>query len=116
MRVSRHITTVAEMNVLIDLKNYGLASGENPLYNLFSELNGNGKGILSLHKAVHPDRLHVVLKGIIEKTISWTLSIISNMRSFLKSRPNSMELLDSRVIAFPYIQAYEFCRYVKHSF
>jgi hypothetical protein len=110
MKVTTHKITVEEKNALTKMRNYCLTAGANPLYRLFSEFNS--KGILGLHKAAHPDRFRVVFKGIVEKTIAWTLSIISNMRYFLKEYSNSMEILDNRVISFPYVQAYEFCRYV----
>lgn len=97
-----------ESNLSATLLNYSLSSGRNPLYALFSELNE--KSILSFHKAVNPDRLHVVYKGIVEKTIAWTLSIVNNMPYFLPHRDRAMELIDTRVRGFPCTQAYEFCR------
>lgn len=100
--------SVHEENTETELANYSMRSGENPLYPLFSELNE--RGILSLHKAVNPDRLHVIYKGIIEKTIAWTLSIVSNLSYFMKDRKFSMQLLDSRVMGFPCMQAWDFCR------
>ena len=100
--------SVHETNTETKLANYSTRSGQNPLYQLFSELNE--RGILSLHKAVNPDRLHVIYKGIIEKTIAWTLSIVSNLSFFMKGREGCLDLLDSRVMGFPCTQAWDFCR------
>ena len=104
----QYTASVHETNTETKLANYSTRSGQNPLYQLFSELNE--EGILSLHKAVNPDRLHVIYKGIIEKTIAWTLSIVTNLSFFMKGREGYLDLLDSRVMGFPSTQAWDFCR------
>ena len=52
----------------------------------------------------------MILKGIVEKTIAWTLSIVySIMRMSGKkgAYSESMGTLDARIQAFPNLQAYE---------
>jgi hypothetical protein len=85
-----------------------LTAGRNPLYRLFYYFNA--KNITSFHRSLHPDRLHVILKGIVEKTIAWTLSIVYNLGLVDKTYKDSMKTLDRRVSAFPDFQTYEFFR------
>jgi len=59
---------------------------------------------------LHPDRLHVILKGIVEKTIAWTLSIVYNLGFIDAAYKDSMKKLDKRASSFPDFQTYEFFR------
>ena len=85
-----------------------LRGGRNPLYRLYYYFNA--KNITSFHRSLHPDRLHVILKGIVEKTIAWTLSIVHNLGYIDPAYKDSMKRLDRRVSTFPDFQTYEFCR------
>ena len=90
------------------MKTLSLKPGRNPLYKLFYYFNA--KNITSLHRSLHPDRLHVILKGIVEKTIAWTLSIVHNLGYIDAAYKDSMKKLDKRVSTFPDFQTYEFFR------
>jgi len=86
-------------------------AGTNPLYRLFYYLNA--KGITSFHQSLYPDRLHVILKGIVEKTISWTLSILHDVMDLVPGYKDNMRKLDTRISAFPVHQAFEFFRLLR---
>lgn len=86
-----------------------ITPGLNPLYRLFYYFNG--KGITSFHRSLYPDRLHVIFKGIVEKTIAWTLAIVYDvMKLFPAQYARSMSIIDERTSAFPDHQAFEFYR------
>ena len=104
----RHTMTEDQTALESKFNTLGLKPGKNPLYRLFYYFNG--KGISGLHQSLHPDRLHVILKGIVEKTIAWSLSIVYNiMRMDGKASHyrESMRKLDQRVSSFPIHQTYE---------
>ena len=86
-------------------------AGTNPLYRLFYYFNS--KRITSFHQSLYPDRLHVILKGIVEKTISWTLSILHDVKDLIPGYRDNMRNLDSRISAFPVHQAFEFFRFLR---
>lgn len=86
-------------------------AGTNPLYRLFYYFNS--KNITSFHQSLYPDRLHVILKGIVEKTISWTLSILHDVMHLVPGYKDSMRKLDSRISEFPVHQSFEFFRLLR---
>ena len=108
----RHIMTEDQKALETKFKSLDLTQGRNPLYRLFYYFNG--KGIAGFHQSLYPDRLHVILKGIVEKTISWSLSIVYNIMQMdgkASEYNQSMNKLDKRIAAFPTHQAYECFRY-----
>ena len=104
----RYVVDEEQEKVEDRLEVLSLTAGRNPLYRLFYYFNA--KNITSFHRSLHPDRLHVILKGIVEKTIAWTLSIVHNLGLVDKTYKKSMKELDTRVAAFPDFQTYEFFR------
>ena len=79
-------------------------AGDNSLYELFYYANCRkiGRG---LHGSCWPDILHVVLKGIVEKNLSWSLAIIYGLHRVMGSEGDhyfdAMAILDSRIEIFP---------------
>ena len=104
----RYALDEAQEKVESRIATLSLRGGRNPLYRLYYYFNA--KKITSLHRSLHPDRLHVILKGIVEKTIAWTLSIVHNLGYIDPEYKDSMKKLDRRVSTFPDFQTYEFCR------
>lgn len=104
----RYIADEAQKAVEDRMKTLSLKAGRNPLYRLFYYFNA--KNITSLHRSLYPDRLHVILKGIVEKTIAWTLSIVHNLGYIDGDYKDSEKKLDRRVSTFPDFQTYEFFR------
>ena len=104
----RLVLDAAQQAVLDRLETLSLTGGRNPLYRLFYYFNA--KNITSFHRSLHPDRLHVILKGIVEKTIAWSMSIVHNLGIIDKTYKDSMKTLDKRVSTFPDFQTYAFFR------
>ena len=80
-------------------RDYGLGNSatSNPLYRLF--WYWNSRGIYSLHQCATPDMLHAILKGIVEKTVTWSLIIIhvvKGMDVYKEKYRGNMTLLDDR--------------------
>jgi hypothetical protein len=98
----------AQRTVVDRLESLSLVGGRNPLYKLFYYFNA--KKITSFHRSLYPDRLHVILKGIVEKTIAWTLSIVHNLGIIDAAYKDSIKILDKRISTFPDFQTYEFFR------
>ena len=74
-----------------------------------------GRGITSLHRSVYPDYLHVIEKGLIEKTISWTLMIITAVQSMSNKSDaiyygDNFAVLDARIATFVHQQPFNFVR------
>jgi hypothetical protein len=83
----------------LEQKCYDLSidAGENALYVLFYYANCRGIGG-GLHGACWPDILHVVLKGIVEKNLSWSLALIYGLPRIIGDAwLDSMATLDDRV-------------------
>lgn len=77
-------------------KSFCIVAGDNPVYELFYSLNI--LGIAGMHSSASPDLLHVVLKGIVEKTLGNTLILILGIQNlFNESHFNAMAILDQRV-------------------
>jgi len=75
----------------------GTSASSNPLYRLF--WYWNSRGIYSLHRSATPDLLHAILKGIIEKTVTWALMIITSIKGmdvYKDAYKGNMTLLDDR--------------------
>ena len=75
----------------------GTSASYNPLYQLF--WYWNSRGIYSLHRSATPDLLHAILKGIIEKTVTWalmTILLIQGMDVYKGAYKGNMTLLDDR--------------------
>jgi len=71
------------------------------MYELFYYANCRGIG-RGLHGSCWPDMLHVVLKGIVEKTLAWSLAIVYGIHRLAGKRwITGMALLDDRVANFP---------------
>ena len=111
---TRHSFTEDEKQWLILGQKYGVVEGYNPLYKMFSYWRG--RGITSLHRSVSPDYLHVIQKGLIEKTISWTLMILLSVRQISQKAKDvynfthNMSLLDDRIKTFTNHQSFQFVR------
>ena len=107
-RGKQHIMLEGHKKLENNFNELDLTPGRNPLYRLFYYFNGIG--ISGFHQSLHPDRLHVILKGIVEKTIAWTLSIVYSIMTMSGKNgaySESMGTLDARIKAFPNLQAYE---------
>ena len=94
-------------------KHFGLIEGRNCLYKFFSYWRG--RGISSLHQAIPPDFLHVIEKGLLEKTIQWSLMVIALVEEIsrkhrLDNYTEANSLLDARISSFPPKQSYWFTR------
>ena len=86
----------ADFAVIKDATTYSIAGGDNRVYELFYGLNCLGLG--GMHAACWPDILHVVLKGIVEKTLSHILILVQAIeKHFPESHGSAMSLLDQRV-------------------
>jgi len=78
-----------------------VTGGDNAMYELFYYANCRGIG-RGLHGSCWPDMLHVVLKGIVEKTLAWSLAIVYGIHRLAGKRwITGMALLDDRVANFP---------------
>jgi len=76
--------------------NLSLSGSDNKLYELFYGFNGFGFG--GLHASCWPDLLHVVQKGIVEKTLSHVLILVTGIEKlFPRSHGSAMSILDQRV-------------------
>ena len=95
-----------------NMKNYGLKWGGNPCYSLF--YYWNYRGLFGLHQSVYPDWLHTVLKGMVEKVLSWVLIIMHVFKNVTVNRfqskvragnqapwSDNMAILDYRIQHFP---------------
>jgi len=72
-------------------------AGDNTLYELFYYANCRGIG-QGLHGACWPDILHVVLKGIVEKNLSWSLALVYGLPRIIGADwVDSMASLNDRV-------------------
>ena len=72
-------------------------AGDNALYELFYYANCRGIG-RGLHGACWPDILHVVLKGIVEKNLSWSLALVYGLPRIIgEDWTDSMATLNDRV-------------------
>ena len=72
-------------------------AGDNALYELFYYANCRGIG-RGLHGACWPDILHVVLKGIVEKNLSWSLALVYGLPRIIGADwVDSMASLNDRV-------------------
>ena len=83
----------------LEQKCYDLSidAGDNALYELFYYANCRGIGG-GLHGACWPDILHVVLKGIIEKNLSWSLAMVYGLHRIIgEDWMDGMATLDNRV-------------------
>ena len=109
----RYNTPPEDQEWFAEAKKYGVTAGYNPLYKFYTYWRG--RGITSLHRSVVPDYLHVIEKGLVEKTISWTLMIISAVQSLSHKTDtikydNSFAVLDARISTFVHQQAFNFVR------
>ena len=109
----RYNTPPEDQEWIKESQKFGVTAGTNPLYKFFTYWRG--RGITSLHRSVYPDYLHVIEKGLIEKTISWTLMIITAVQSLTTktdtvSYDNSFAVLDARMSTFVHQQAFNFVR------
>ena len=109
----RYNTPPEDQEWINEAKRFGVTAGTNPLYKFFTYWRG--RGITSLHRSVYPDYLHVIEKGLIEKTISWTLMIITAVQSLSSKSDtinydNSFAVLDARIATFVHQQAFNFVR------
>jgi hypothetical protein len=94
-----------EMNKMSQLM--CIDAGDNSLYELFYYANCRkiGRG---LHGSCWPDILHVVLKGIVEKNLSWTLAIVYGFHRIGGEQwQDSMAVLDARVENFAVVPNFE---------
>jgi hypothetical protein len=91
--------TAAQKQSEVIARDYGLGNSatSNPLYRLF--WYWNSRGIYSLHQCATPDLLHAILKGIIEKTVTWsliTIHLVKGMDIYKDKYRGNMTLLDDR--------------------
>jgi hypothetical protein len=111
---TRHILTEDDKKWLVLGQKYGIVEGYNPIYKFFSYWRG--RGLTSLHRSVNPDYLHVIQKGLIEKTISWILMILLSVRQLSHKKKDDMSFthnmstLDARIKSFTNHQAFQFVR------
>ena len=92
---------------------YGIVEGRNSLYKLFGYWRG--RGITSFHKSLPPDFLHVIEKGLLEKTFMWSLVIVLLIQELSinakeDNYQNSLSLLDARITSFIGYQSFWFTR------
>jgi hypothetical protein len=76
---------------------YSIDAGDNRLYELFYYANIRGIGT-GFHGSCWPDMLHVVLKGIVEKNLSFSLALIFGMHRLIgEDFSDGMAIMDNRV-------------------
>ena len=112
-RKKRYTKTVDD-NVLLQLgKSKCISAGNSKLYELFYQFNS--VGIQGLHSSVLPDMLHVVLKGIIEKTLAGVLLVVNSCSRLFNNTGNIMGLLDFRTSRMAAVHNLDWMRWVSFS-
>ena len=112
----RYKKTAYDRRLLEEGKSLCILAGDSKLYELFYEFNS--LGIQGLHSSVMPDMLHVVLKGIIEKTVAGALlAVNSSLRLFRNERSgdNAMGLFDFRTSRMASVHNLDWMRWVSFS-
>jgi len=114
-RKKRYIKSPEDRILLQRGQTYCIQAGESKLYRLFYHFNS--VGISSLHTSVFPDMLHVVLKGIIEKTLAGVLLVVNTSQKLFdkKSYGNAMGLLDFRTSRMAPVHNLDWMRWVSFS-
>jgi len=91
----------ADKAILRKTADFCVSAGDNPMYELFYYANCRSIG-RGLHGSCWPDMLHVVLKGIVEKTLAWSLAIVYGIHRLAGDEwETGMAVLDARVANFP---------------
>jgi len=95
-------------------KDHGIVASEGHLYELFYGLNSFG--IWGLHNAALADKLHVILKGIVEKTLTWSLLVVNAVEKLFDRTKygSSMSCLDARASCMTPV-AFKWLRWVNFS-
>ena len=91
----------ADKAILRKTADFCVSAGDNSMYELFYYANCRSIG-RGLHGSCWPDMLHVVLKGIVEKTLAWSLAIVYGIHRLAGDEwETGMAVLDARVANFP---------------
>ena len=113
----------SEKDLVSNMKNYGLKWGSNPCYSLF--YYWNYRGLFGMHQSVFPDWLHTVLKGMVEKVLSWVLIILHVFKNVIVKKystnrhlcapwKDNMSTLDYRIQHFPtHVMCFDMFRSVR---
>lgn len=107
--------TDGDNEIIGQAKRLCITAAENKIYRLFYGLNC--LGFAGLHQSVWPDVLHVVQKGIIEKTLSDVLLIVLAVQSKLYplKYSSAMGKLDQRVMQMSPIHSFDWMRWTTFS-
>jgi len=102
----RYVKTGADILTEQAAIKFSLDAGDNRLYELFyyANIRGIGNGF---HGSCWPDMLHVVLKGIVEKNLSFSLALVFGMHKMIGEEfSDGMSRLDQRVSTMVSIPEY----------